>query len=34
MSNTDDGERIVTVTEKGRATIPKPLREKHGISAP
>lgn len=34
MSNTDDGERIVTVTEKGQATIPKSLREKHGISAP
>jgi len=34
MSNTDGGERIVTVTEKGQATIPKSLREKHGISAP
>jgi len=34
MSNTNDGERIVTVTEKGQATIPKSLREKHGISAP
>ena len=27
-------ERIVSVTEKGQATIPKPLREKHGIPAP
>lgn len=34
MSNTDDGERIVSVTEKGQATIPKSLREKHGIPAP
>ena len=36
MSNTEiDGEeRIVTVTEKGQATIPKTLREKHGIPAP
>ena len=36
MSNTDadSDERIVTVTEKGQATIPKALREKHGISAP
>ena len=34
MSNTKDGERIVTVTEKGQATIPKSLREKHGITAP
>jgi AbrB family looped-hinge helix DNA binding protein len=35
-SNTEsDGEeRIVSVTEKGQATIPKGLREKHGISAP
>lgn len=34
-SNTDGGEeRVVTVTEKGQATIPKRLREKHGISAP
>lgn len=35
-SNTEreDEERIVSVTEKGQATIPKPLREKHGISAP
>jgi len=36
MSNTerDGAERIVSVTAKGQATIPKPLREKHGISAP
>jgi looped-hinge helix DNA binding domain, AbrB family len=36
MSNTsrEGTERIVSVTAKGQATIPKPLREKHGISAP
>ena len=36
MSNTKQksAERVVSVTEKGQATIPKPLREKHGISAP
>lgn len=35
MSNTEDGDgEIVTVTEKGQATIPKRLREKHGIPAP
>ncbi|GAB3029639.1 AbrB/MazE/SpoVT family DNA-binding domain-containing protein [Natronobiforma cellulositropha] len=35
-SNTpsDGGERIVSVTKKGQATIPKHLREKHGIPAP
>ncbi|OAQ53795.1 hypothetical protein HTG_05895 [Natrinema mahii] len=35
-SNTTNGdeERIVTVTEKGQATIPKELRDEHGISAP
>lgn len=35
-SNTDSNgeERIVSVTEKGQATIPKRLREKHGIPAP
>ncbi|RQG92350.1 AbrB/MazE/SpoVT family DNA-binding domain-containing protein [Natrarchaeobius chitinivorans] len=34
-SNTSSGEeRIVSVTEKGQATIPKQLREKHGIPAP
>ncbi|WP_254525628.1 AbrB/MazE/SpoVT family DNA-binding domain-containing protein [Natrinema caseinilyticum] len=27
-------ERVVSVTEKGQATIPKRLREKHGIPAP
>lgn len=36
MSNTkeDDRGEIVSVTEKGQATIPKKLREKHGITAP
>lgn len=36
MSNTkDDGEgEIVSVTAKGQATIPKRLREKHGIPTP
>jgi AbrB family looped-hinge helix DNA binding protein len=35
MKNTEDGDgEIVTVTEKGQATIPKRLREKHGIPAP
>ncbi|MFP8951433.1 AbrB/MazE/SpoVT family DNA-binding domain-containing protein [Natrialbaceae archaeon A-arb3/5] len=33
-SNTTGEERIVSVTEKGQATIPKQLREKHGIPAP
>ena len=35
-SNTEPGgeEHIVSVTEKGQATIPKQFREKHGISAP
>lgn len=35
-SNTsaDGEERVVSVTEKGQATIPKRLREKHGIPAP
>lgn len=35
-SNTESNgdERVVSVTEKGQATIPKRLREKHGISAP
>lgn len=34
-SNTSNGEeRVVSVTEKGQATIPKRLREKHGIPAP
>lgn len=27
-------ERVVSVTERGQATIPKELREKHGIDAP
>ncbi|UHQ96248.1 AbrB/MazE/SpoVT family DNA-binding domain-containing protein [Natrinema halophilum] len=35
-SNTSSNgeERVVSVTEKGQATIPKQLREKHGIPAP
>lgn len=34
MSNTDADGQVVTVTEKGQATIPKKLREKHGIRTP
>lgn len=37
MSNTresDGEERIVSVTETGRVTIPEQFREKHGIRAP
>ncbi|SDJ67882.1 AbrB/MazE/SpoVT family DNA-binding domain-containing protein [Natronorubrum texcoconense] len=37
MSSNTNGpgeERVVSVTEKGQATIPKRLREKHGIPAP
>ncbi|MFP8956541.1 AbrB/MazE/SpoVT family DNA-binding domain-containing protein [Natrialbaceae archaeon A-CW3] len=36
MSNTgaDTNGRIVSITEKGQATIPKEFREKHGISTP
>lgn len=30
MSTTDEG-RIVSLSQKGQATIPKELREKHGI---
>lgn len=30
MSTTDEG-RIVNLSQKGQATIPKELREKHGI---
>lgn len=33
MSKTDGGE-VVSVSEKGQATIPKRLREKHGIDTP
>ena len=33
-SNNSAEERIVSVTEKGQATIPKQLREEHGIRAP
>lgn len=31
MSTTDEG-AIVSLSQKGQATIPKPLREKHGIN--
>jgi len=36
MSNTqsEGTEQVVSVTEKGQATIPKQFREKYGISAP
>lgn len=37
MSNTDgqdDQGEVVSVTAKGQATIPKQLREKHGINTP
>jgi len=36
MSATDEDrtERVVSVSETGQVTIPKSLREKHGISAP
>lgn len=30
----DEEERIVSVSKKGQATIPKRFREKHGIPAP
>lgn len=33
MSNNDEGS-VVSVTERGQATIPKDLREKYGIDAP
>ena len=33
-TNSAGEERIVSVTETGQATIPKRLREKHGIPAP
>lgn len=33
MRKSDEG-TVVSVTEKGQATIPKELREKHGIDAP
>lgn len=33
-TSSNGGERVVSVTEKGQATIPKHLREKHGIRAP
>lgn len=34
MSNTGVGERIVSVTERGQATIPKKIRERLGIPTP
>ena len=30
MSTTNEGQ-IINISQKGQATIPKPLREKHGI---
>lgn len=33
MSNEERGE-VVSITGKGQATIPKKLRQKHGIDAP
>ena len=33
MSKSEEGE-VVSVSEKGQATIPKELREKHGITTP
>lgn len=33
-TSSDGEEHVVSVTEKGQATIPKQLREKHGIPAP
>lgn len=34
MSNTDADEQIVSVTERGQATIPKKIRERLGIHTP
>lgn len=33
MSKNEEGE-VVSISEKGQATIPKRLREKHGIDTP
>lgn len=34
MSNTQDEAIVVSITEKGQATIPKQFRDKHGIETP
>lgn len=34
MSTDNDADRVVYVSRKGQATIPKPLREKYGIDTP
>jgi AbrB family looped-hinge helix DNA binding protein len=34
MASNTDGSAIVRVSQKGQATIPKPLREKFGIETP
>lgn len=34
MSSSTDGPRVVQISQKGQATIPKPLREKFGIETP
>ena len=34
MGSSTDGPTIVRVSQKGQATIPKPLREKFGIETP
>ena len=34
MASSTDGPKIVRVSQKGQATIPKPLREKFGIETP
>jgi len=34
MSSSTKGQRVVRVSQKGQATIPKELREKFGIKAP
>lgn len=34
MASTTDGPRVIRVSQKGQATIPKALREKFGIEAP
>ena len=34
MSSSTDGPKVIRVSQKGQATIPKPLREKFGIESP
>lgn len=34
MASSTHPPEVIRVTQKGQATIPKPLREKHGIDAP